>query len=307
MAVMQHIVYNEWLPAVIGPQCELLPLTIGYFEGYDPTVNPGIFNDFATSGFRFGHTLIRQTLSRFDNMNNDLNSTVELFEIMRNSNNAYNQSFPVPGIDAIFLGMIEIPTSRFDTGLVDTLQNRLFQVSEVDDQGIPTGPDLMVRNIQRGRDFGLQPYYKYREYCSGHPVKSFCDLKDVMTPTNIRALRSVYDSVFDVDLFSGSLHEFSQPGAVVGATTQCILAKQFLTLKVGDRFYYENAPEVGPSSLGMFRVAEVRGVTMARIICDAYNATYVQPKAFFLPLASIHNQRISCDDLPRINFEAFRF
>lgn len=308
MGVMQHIVYNEWLPAAIGPQCELLPLTSGFFEGYDDSVNAGLFNDFATSGLRFGHTLLRQELPRFDNMNNDLNATIELFEIVRDSNFAYNQSFPVPGIDAIFLGMIEVPTSRFDPGFIDTIRNRLFDVSDLNPDGIPNNPDLMVRNIQRGRDFGLQPYYKYREYCSGNTIRSFCDLKDVMTPANIRALRSVYDSVFDVDVFSGSMHEFSQPGAVVGATTQCLVSRQMFNLKVGDRFYYENSPaSAGAASFGAARLAEIRAVTMARVVCDTYMPALIQPRAFFLPLASIHNQQISCADIPRLDFAQFVF
>ena len=37
IAQMQHIVYNEWLPVIIGPN-NAAPLASGYYAGYDATV-----------------------------------------------------------------------------------------------------------------------------------------------------------------------------------------------------------------------------------------------------------------------------
>src|SRR5919202_4438537 len=52
IAEMQAITYNEWLPALLGPGA-LQP-----YRGYDPTVNPGIANEFSTAAFRLGHSLL---------------------------------------------------------------------------------------------------------------------------------------------------------------------------------------------------------------------------------------------------------
>ena len=67
-AINQHITYNEFLPRIIGWNYmnlyNLRVATEGYTNEYDATCNPGIFNEFATAAFRFGHSLIRPMLTR---------------------------------------------------------------------------------------------------------------------------------------------------------------------------------------------------------------------------------------------------
>ena len=63
IAQLQHITYNEFIPQLIG-DTSLLPLnTNSYFTGYSSNVSPQITGEFATSAFRMGHSLMRQTLS----------------------------------------------------------------------------------------------------------------------------------------------------------------------------------------------------------------------------------------------------
>ena len=61
-AMMQHITYKHWLPAILGE--DGYNRWIGEYKGYDPNVNPNIANEFATAAFRFGHTLINPRLER---------------------------------------------------------------------------------------------------------------------------------------------------------------------------------------------------------------------------------------------------
>ena len=52
IAELQSITYNEFLPALLGPNA------IKPYHGYNPNVNPGIANEFSTAAFRLGHSLL---------------------------------------------------------------------------------------------------------------------------------------------------------------------------------------------------------------------------------------------------------
>ena len=62
VAEWQHIVYNEWLPIMLGQKFMkkygLLPLTQGFSNSFMDNFDPRITNAFATAAFRVGHTLI---------------------------------------------------------------------------------------------------------------------------------------------------------------------------------------------------------------------------------------------------------
>lgn len=61
-AEIQHIVYNEWLPQVIGTETmQRFSLNIresGYSNDYNPDVNACITSEFSTAAQRFGHSTV---------------------------------------------------------------------------------------------------------------------------------------------------------------------------------------------------------------------------------------------------------
>ena len=43
----------------------------------------------------------------------------------------------------------------------------------------------------------------------------------------------------DVDLYPAGVSEYNLQGGVVGPTFGCIIARQFINVRAGDRFWYE--------------------------------------------------------------------
>ena len=90
IAEYQHIIYKEWLPLILGVEYmrnnDLTPLSSGYVKRYlnhlslGGEFDPRITNEFATAGFRFGHSLIP---SKFKNMENPRQSKSFKFQDLR--------------------------------------------------------------------------------------------------------------------------------------------------------------------------------------------------------------------------------
>ena len=62
IAELQNIVYNEFLPIILGEKFvkdhNLNLPSIESSSTYEDAINPTLSNEFATFAFRFGHTLI---------------------------------------------------------------------------------------------------------------------------------------------------------------------------------------------------------------------------------------------------------
>ena len=57
IVLFQHITYNEWLPIVLGvdfmEELDIVPLSYGFSNRYDKTVNPTVINSFASAASIF--------------------------------------------------------------------------------------------------------------------------------------------------------------------------------------------------------------------------------------------------------------
>jgi len=86
------------------------------------------------------------------------------------------------------------------------------------------------------------------------------------------------------------------PGANVGPTIARLFARQFRALKRGDRLFYENP---GPRSFSSDQLADIRGVTLAAVICRNSNIGTVQPRILRHPGPGI--EIVDCDTLRHID------
>ncbi|XP_042222226.1 peroxidase-like [Homarus americanus] len=292
IAQYQHIVYSEFLPVLLGQQkmadYRLTPEKSGYYQGYDARVNPGVLNEFATSAFRVGHTMVPNRLFLLDHNYFPL-ASVPLVHTFHNSSLALK-----PGMsDTVVRGLVGTRLEAVDLRFEGAILNQLFQ-------GLHTAPqDLFARNIARGRDHGIGPYIKYRAACGGEAATSFDDLLRVMSQSAVAALRQAYAHVEDVDLFPGGLAENHVPGGLVGPTFACIIAYQFLNSRRGDRFWYENADAgLTPPQLHDVRTSS----SLARLVCDNLDEddARIPANVFFLP-SKRENPLKLCDQLASLD------
>jgi peroxidase len=126
-----------------------------------------------------------------------------------------------------------------------------------------------------------------------------------MASADVRNLRKVYDSVDDIDLFTGGILERNHKDGLVGPTFKCIIGDQFLRLKRGDRFYYEYGTDP-TTRFSEAQLQELRKTSLARLHCDNSNIKRVQPLVFRMPTRG--NELVSCTDgsIPRVNLDVFR-
>ncbi len=219
---LQAITYNEFLPLLLGDR------GLDAYDGYDPNVDAGIANEFATAAFRFGHTMLSPKLRRFDRKGRRVAAGhLPLRDAFFDPSHISEE-----GIDSVLRGLAFHRAQEIDPRVVDDVRNFLF--------GAPGagGFDLSALNIQRGRDHGLASYNDLRE---AYGLKRLKFLRQVNRDKEVRrALREAFGSVDSIDAWVGGLAEKPVGTAMVGETFAAVLRDQFHRLRAGDRFWYQS-------------------------------------------------------------------
>ncbi|KAF7704641.1 peroxidasin [Silurus meridionalis] len=290
-AQMQHITYTHWLPKILG---EAGMKMMGSYHGYNPNINSGIVNAFATAAFRFGHTLINPILYRLD----------ENFQPIQQGHIALHKAFFSPfrivnegGIDPLLRGLFGVAGKmRVTTQLLNTeLTERLFSMAHA------VALDLAAINIQRGRDHGIPPYNDYRVFCNLSSAQTFDDLRnEIRNPTVREKLQRLYGIPLNIDLFPALMAEDLVPGSRLGPTLMCLLATQFKRLRDGDRFWYENPGVFSPAQL-----TQLKQASLTRVLCDnGDNITRIQSDVF--TVAEFPRGYGNCEDVPKVDLRMWQ-
>ena len=220
-AEFQAVVYYEFLPALTG---SVLPP----FKAYNPKVDPRISTDFATVGFRVGHTLLTPVVGSVNEFGKTVNETLlrdAFFE---------PDAFVREGIDNLFRSMISRSANEIDAGVTGEVRNFLIGDENSDDQ-----LDLVALNIQRGRDHQVPTCNDVRRALKLTPFTTFTQVTS--NAKIVRALKIAYKNKIEaMDAWICGIAEDNVTGSSLGELFQTIIRGQFTRLRDGDRFYFEN-------------------------------------------------------------------
>ncbi|VDL70130.1 unnamed protein product [Nippostrongylus brasiliensis] len=212
-AEIAHICFNEFLPKILGyelvDQHDLRPKTDGYYTGYDPTCESTLSHSFSTAAYR----IFPRLDGHYDEVDHyDLGDNFKYADVVYDEEHG--------GIESILLGLVAVPSMAYDRHVTTALRNYLFSKREEPESGL----DLIAINIMRGRDHGLPSYVDHREYCGFERPMSFESLSSIMDGASVDALRSAYESVEDVDLFSGLVSEKPIKGTLRSTALTCTVS-----------------------------------------------------------------------------------
>jgi len=252
-AEMVNITYSEFLPHLLGEDA------IRPYQGYDPTVDARITEEFEGAAYRFGHSIVSDEISAISNMG-AFTSEQTLAESFFED----PATFAATGADGLLRHLSGDLANPLDTHLVDGLRNLLVDP--------PDGVDLAAINIQRGHDLGLGTLNQTREALGLTPYSSFDQISS--DPATAAALEEAYGSVDAIDLWTGGLAEDHVAGSVIGPTFGRIIGDQFTALRDGDQYYFEN------QGFDSQTLNEIKGTTLSDLILRDTDTTAMQSDAF---------------------------
>ena len=170
---------------------------------------------------------------------------------IRTCNSFWNPQVTVSetNVDPFYLGMSSQATEREDTIITPDLRGKVFGPLDYNRR------DLMAVNMQRARDHGLPDFNSARQAYGLPMLKSFEQLNplygmDEIVTRNIEDLRDVYNNdinrcdiwacglaeTIPSDTDDPELQRMSGPGELFSE----VLFDQFMRIRHGDRFWWEN-------------------------------------------------------------------
>lgn len=165
--VYQHIVYNEFLPALLGFDWSiavgLMSQPQGHTNLYSSFLDGATRNAFGAAAYRMGHSLVGNSVGASNSFFTEV-KVKDLHETFFNTETIRDSAQFGP--TRIGRWMSSQYDSKMDRFLSKEVRDHLFQdtINPLD------ALDLGALNIQRGRDHGLPGYNRFRQFCGRFPA-----------------------------------------------------------------------------------------------------------------------------------------
>ncbi|KAI6201072.1 NAD(P)H oxidase (H(2)O(2)-forming) [Aphelenchoides besseyi] len=250
------IIYYDFLPVMLN---EEMP----EYSGYKRHLPPGISHSFATTAFRFPHSIVPPAmLFRIKSNKCRFRTEIAGFPALRLCQNWWNAQDIVRGytVDEIVLGMASQIAEAEDNIVVEDLRDFIFGPMHF------TRLDVVSSSIMRSRDNGVPPYNQLRE-SYGLPPRNWSTINPTMFAQKKEMfgnLSQLYHNDIDLlDAYVGGMLETTGSGP--GELFTIIIKDQFQRLRDADRFWFENKKnEIFTED----EIAEIWNTTLKTIIVE---------------------------------------
>lgn len=233
--IFQRIVYEEWLPAVLGEPFD------GIDDSYSELATGPLDLAFAFAAFRFGHSLMPNTIdvatAPYSTPTYVVTSTFDLADTFFKVDQIYAH-----GIKSLIFGALNQDAQKLDTCVVPALQDELFLNLHPD-----KAMDLLAINIARGREVQLPTFNDMRTALGLTPYTTYLDLTgDASLAATLSSLYMTnLTEVATLDLFVGFIAEKHLPDKCMGETLHTFFKYQFQRLASGDPAFYARGKSSG--------------------------------------------------------------
>jgi len=311
----QHLVFEEFA-RTIQPAVDV-------FDAYDVTIDPAIAAEFAHAVYRFGHSMLRESVDRL-NPDGSISETLLLDAFLNPlSYKRTGESFE-DATTAIAGGMVRQVGNEIDEFVTDTLRNSLLgqpldlaaiNIARARDTGVASLNAVRREFFEKTHDSALKPYDNWTDfgahlqtpaslvnfiaaYSRDEAIKTAREAGDLAQARELaegrmsdaafmHGAKGVRDEGFeDVDLWIGGLAEAKFPfGGKLGSTFAFVFETQMEALQSGDRFYYLSR------LVGTNILTQLEGQSFADIVMRNTDLTDLNHDIF-----SIANGHIRIDD-----------
>ncbi|XP_025739930.1 dual oxidase 2 [Callorhinus ursinus] len=271
IATYQNIVLYEWLPS-------FLQKTPPKYAGYNPFLDPSISPEFLVASEQFFSTMVppgvymRNASCHFQMVLNEGFGSSPALRVCnsywRRENATVNSA---QAVDQLLLGMASQIAELEDRTVVEDLRDYW------PGPGKFSRTDYVASSIQRGRDMGLPSYTQALMALGLDTPRNWSHINPHVEPQVLEATAALYNQDLSrLELLPGGLLEsHGDPGPLFST----IVLNQFVRLRDGDRYWFENTRN------GLFskkEIAEIRNTTLWDVLLAVINVdpSALQPNVF---------------------------
>ncbi|GIE27419.1 hypothetical protein Ait01nite_004640 [Actinoplanes italicus] len=302
----QHLVFEEFARKI---QPAINPFQPAAFTQTE--LDPAIYAEFAHAVYRFGHSMLNESIER------PTAGNLSLLDGFLNPPAFTNQGTLSPEAAAgeIVLGMSEQVGNDLDEFMTDTLRNNLLglpmdlgaiNIARGRSEGIPTLNNFRRALHARSNDGRLRPYVSWIDFGEHlkHPeslvnfIAAYGRHASILSRATVDEKRAAARTLLetaagadflnatgswttatsgldDIDLWIGGLAETTEPfGGLLGSTFDYVFESQLTALQNGDRLYYlARTP-------GMNLRSQLEGNTFAELISRNTTASGLRADVF---------------------------